>query len=149
MVALAIHPAETRDLMAFHENGWKLCDPADVASTPWDYQLFIQGSKGEFGIAKSGYLLSRCAWFSDRSVCYLASGRPVIAQDTGFSRLLPTGTGLFTFDTMDQVLAGIDAMNTDYIRHARAARALAEEYFDSTKVLPRLLDHVGEARDKR
>ena len=114
-----------------------------VAGTPADYRRFIQGSKAEFGIAKSGYVLSRCGWFSDRSVCYLASGRPVLAQETGFSRWLPTGEGLFAFQNMDDALAGIEAMNGDYARHARAARALAEEHFDSDKVLPRLLEEFA------
>ena len=114
-----------------------------VAATPADYRRFIQGSKAEFGIAKSGYALSRCGWFSDRSACYLASGRPVLAQQTGFSRWLPTGEGLFAFETMDDVLSGIEAMNADYARHARAARAIAEEHFDSAKVLPNLLAQIG------
>ena len=82
-------------------------------------------------------------WFSDRSACYLASGRPVIAQETGFSTTLPTGEGLFAFETIDDVLASLDLMNSDYQHHARAARGLAEEYFDSDTVLPRLLGHVG------
>jgi hypothetical protein len=86
---------------------------------------------------------ARCGWFSERSVCYLASGRPVIAQKTGFSRFLPTGAGLFAFETADEVLlAIIEALNSGYERHARAARILAEEHFDSDKVLTRLLEHV-------
>lgn len=141
-LALAIHPDETRDLAALAENRWLLLDPVDVAVTPADYRRFIQHSKGEFGIAKSGYVLSRCGWFSDRSVCYLASGRPVIAQETGFSRFLPTGEGLFAFETADHVLEAIEELNRDYHRHASAARALAEEHFDSDRVLTRLLDRV-------
>ena len=131
------------DLAALATNGWQLVDPAVIAGTPADYQRFIQGSKAEFGIAKSGYVAARCGWFSDRSVCYLASGRPVIAQETGFSRFLPTGQGLFAFETEDDVLAAIEALRTDYARHARTARALAEEFFDSDKVLSRLLAQVG------
>ena len=99
--------------------------------------------KAEFGIAKSGYVASRCGWFSDRSVCYLASGRPVIAQDTGFSRWLPTGEGLFAFQTENDILAAIEALNHDYARHACAARAIAQEYFASDKVLSTLLKHLG------
>ena len=101
------------------------------------------GPKAEFAIAKSGYVAVRCGWFSERSVCYLASGRPVIAQETGFSRLLPTGAGLFAFETADEVLARIEALNSGYERHARAAHILAEEHFDSNKVLTRLLERVG------
>jgi len=141
--ALAIHPDEFADLSALAENGWTVLDPAQVANTPGSYRRFIQESKAEFGIAKSGYVKSRCGWFSDRSVCYLASGRPVIAQDAGFTRWLPTGDGLFAFDTTDEVLAAIESMNSAYPHHARAARALAEEYFDSNKVLPRLLAGIG------
>ena len=114
-----------------------------VAATPWDYRAFIQRSKAEFGIAKSGYVLSRCGWFSDRSACYLASGRPVLAQDTGFGVFLPTGQGLFRFDSIDEVLDGIEGINADYERHAAAARELAVEYFDSRVVLTRLIERVG------
>lgn len=83
------------------------------------------------------YVSSQCGWFSDRSLCYLASGRPVIAQQTGFSTFLPTGNGLFAFETSEDILEGIDAIQSDYERHSRAARAIAEEYFDSKKVLTR------------
>jgi len=143
LVALAIHPNETRDLEALRTNGWRLLEPARVSATPQRYQQFIQGSKAEFGIAKSGYVASRCGWFSDRSACYLASGRPVLAQETGFSRFLPTGNGLFAFRTAEEVLAGLEELRGDYPHHARAARALAEEFFDSDRVLGRLLEQVG------
>jgi hypothetical protein len=139
MPALAIHSGETKDLESLARHGWRLLDPAAVADTPDRYRDFVQGSKAEFGIAKSGYVESRCGWFSDRSVCYLASGRPVIAQETGFSRWLPGGEGLFAFRTREDILAAVDAINSDYPRHCRAARALAEEFFDSDRVLPRLL----------
>jgi hypothetical protein len=145
LLALAIHPDERQDLDALAANGWQLADPAEVAGTPARYRSFIQGSKAELGIAKSGYVNSRCGWFSDRSICYLASGRPVLAQETGFSGFLPTGAGLFAFETAEDVLAAIEAMNGDYPYHARVARALAEEHFDSDKVLTRLLQRVGAA----
>jgi hypothetical protein len=143
MLALAIHPDEMKDLAALASNGWCLLDPAEVAHTPASYREFIRGSKAELGIAKSGYIAARCGWFSDRSVCYLASGRPVLAQETGFSDFLPTGEGLFAFETIDDVLGGIEALKRDYSHHARAARAIAEEYFDSDKVLDRLLQCIG------
>lgn len=145
LLALAIHPDERQDLDALAANGWQLADPAGVAGTPARYQAFIQGSKAELGIAKGGYVASQCGWFSDRSVCYLASGRPVIAQETGFSRFLPTGAGLFAFATAEDVLAAIEELNRDYCRHARAARALAEDCFDSDKVLSHLLESIGAA----
>src|SRR5207237_3932855 len=133
LLAMAIHPGEHSDLAALAANRWALTDPQQVAGTPDAYQRFIQGSWGELGIAKSGYVASRCGWFSDRSICYLASGRPVLAQQTGFSSFLPTGEGLFAFATAQDVLSGIDALNSDYARHARAARAIAQEFFDSDK----------------
>jgi hypothetical protein len=143
VLAMAIHPNETKDLTALASQGWHLLDPAVVAPTPASYQKFIQGSKAEFGIAKSGYVVSRCGWFSDRSLCYLASGRPVLAQETGFSRYLPTGEGLFAFQTIQDVLGAVEQLRMDYAKHARRARSLAEEFFDSDKVLARLLEKVG------
>ncbi len=143
LLALAIHPGESKDVAALAAHGWHLLDPARVARCPATYQSFIQGSKAEFGIAKSGYVVSRCGWFSDRSICYLASGRPVIAQETGFSKFLPTGEGLFNFQNREEVLGAIEKLRTEYPRHARQARAIAEEYFDSNKVLNHLLDQVS------
>jgi len=140
--ALAIHPDEVCDLAALRDAGWQLLDPAEHCGRPTDYHRFVQGSKAELAIAKSGYVLSRCGWFSDRSVCYLASGRPVIAHDTGFASRLPKGEGLFSFANTDDILAAIDAISSDYPRHRRAARVLAEEYFDSRRVLPTLLDGI-------
>ena len=142
MLALAIHADERNDLAALAANGWHLLDPAQVACTPADYQRFIQGSRAEFGVAKSGYVTSRCGWFSDRSLCYLASGRPVLAQETGFSRFIPVGEGLFAFETTEDVLAAVEEMRANYTRHAHAARAIAEGLFDSDKVLSRLIDRI-------
>ncbi len=120
-------------------------DPADVAGTPEDYRRFIQGSKAEFGIAKSGYVTSRCGWFSDRSLCYLASGRPVLAEETGFSDFIPVGDGLFAFETIEEILAAIEELRADYARHARAARDIAETLFNSDLVLGRLLDRISSS----
>jgi hypothetical protein len=142
-LALSIHEDERKDLATLAENGWSLVDPQVVAGTPSRYQRFIQGSRAEFGIAKSGYVVSGCGWFSDRSACYLASGRPVLGQETGFSRFLPTGEGLFAFETVDDVVAQVDVLRRDYARHSQAARSLAEQHFDSDKVLTRLLGAVG------
>jgi hypothetical protein len=141
-VALAIDPGETTDVQALAANGWDLVDPG-IAATPEDYQRFVQASKAELGIAKIGYVVSRTGWISDRSICYLASGRPVLAQETGFSHFVPAGEGLLPFETLEQVLDCIARLNSDYARHARAARALAEEYFDSDKVLTQLLDRLA------
>lgn len=141
--ALAIHPEETPDLELLDRHGWELLDPARVAGTPGDYRNFVRGSKAELGIAKSGYVASRCGWFSDRSACYLASGRPVVTQETGFSAFLPSGDGLIGFSTVEEAREGIERVRLDYPAHARAGRALAEEWFDSAKVLPRLLEQVA------
>lgn len=142
-LALAIHPNEKPDLEALSANRWQIVDPMQFANTPASYAEFIRGSKAEFGIAKSGYARSRCGWFSDRSVCYLASGRPVIAQDCGFAGLLPVGEGLLAFSTVNEVLSALDSMNSDYERHSRRAREIAVEFFDSDKVLGSLLRKVG------
>lgn len=148
-LALAIDPAEVNDLWALRANGWDLIDPASVAGTPSRYRHFIQRSKGELGIAKSGYVESRCGWFSDRSVCYLASGRPVVAQETGFSRFLPTGEGLFAFSTVEDARAAIETVSLDYDRHCRGARDIAESHFRAELVLGRLLDCIGATNDTR
>jgi hypothetical protein len=141
-LALAIHPDEVADLRLLDANGWQLLDPADVAATPDDYRRFVQGSWAEFGLAKQGYAVSDSGWFSDRSACYLASGRPVLAQATGFDRRLPAGEGLFAFTTTDDVVAAIDELRDDYERHRAAARAIAEEHLDSDRVLGRLLERL-------
>ena len=141
-LALDIHPDEP-DLEALRDHGWELLDPRRVAGTPEAFASFVGGSKAELGIAKEGYVVSRCGWFSDRSAVYLASGRPVVAQDTGFGEVLPVGAGLLAFSDTDGVLAAIEALRFDYGRQARAARAIAEEHLDSRLVLTRLLRAVG------
>lgn len=146
-LALAIHPDEKDDLDALRRHGWQLIDPKVVAGSPHSYADFVRGSKGEIGIAKEGYVESRCGWFSDRSACYLASGRPVVAQGTGFARHLPVGEGLLSFTSSEEAAAMIDAITADYDRHAGAARALAEDLFDSRLVLTRLLDRVAGASE--
>ena len=141
-LALAIHSDETKDLTALRENGWNLLDPAEVAATPDDYRRFVQGSWAEFGLTKEGYVVSGSGWFSDRSACYLASGRPVIAQDTGFGRRLPTGTGLFAFSTAEDAVEAIEELQRDYGRHRAAARELATTYLDSDRVLGSLVERL-------
>lgn len=139
VAALAIHPDETDDLAALRHNGWRLVDPRAAAGTPGRYREFVGGSWAELGIAKSGYVAAACGWVSDRSVCFLASGRPVIAQDTGFAEHLPTGRGLMRFADAEGVLAAVEEVRADYAAHRRAARAIAEQFFDSDRVLTRLL----------
>ncbi len=141
--AFAIDPAEISDLRELRRHGWTLVDPFRAAGTPSRYRHFVQGSRAEISIAKSGYVASRCGWFSDRSACYLASGRPVVALGTGLSGALPTGRGLVLFDEVDGAVAAIEEIESDYARHATAARELAVEYLDARRVLLRLLEQLG------
>jgi hypothetical protein len=122
------------------EGGWRLADPLEVTRHPWLYQDYLAHSRAEFSVAKHGYVATRCGWFSDRSAGYLASGRPVVIQDTGFSRWLNTGDGLVPFTTRDEAAAGLEEVNRRYAAHCRAAREIAEQYFDARKVLTSLLD---------
>ena len=142
-MALDIHEAETGDLELLRSNGWHLADPAEEAADPWAYRDYVQRSKGELMIAKNMYVASRSGWLSDRSICYLASGRPVVAQDTGISELYPVGEGLLAFDDPDEAAAALEEVSSDYARHSEAARALAEEHFDSSVVVGRLLGELG------
>jgi hypothetical protein len=111
--------------------------------TPEAYQSYIAGSKAEFSVARGMYVQTRSGWFSDRSACYLASGRPVLAQDTGLRDLYPTGAGLLTFDTLDDAVGAVEEVEGDYLGHSHAARQIAEEFFDSRRVLSRLLATLG------
>jgi hypothetical protein len=139
----SIHPDEHKDLTSLRSIGWRVLDSQCVAGTPRQYLNFVGASKAEFGIAKSGYAAARCGWFSDRSACYLAFGRPVVAQETGFSDFLPCGEGLFCFRTPDDVLAAIETINGDYARQSKAASEIAREYFESGKVLSSLMTTIG------
>jgi hypothetical protein len=141
--ALAIDPGEVRDIELLRANSWSWVDPARLTATPDDYQAFVQHSKGEFGLTKSGYVHSACGWFSDRSACYLASGRPVVAQDTGFSRYLPAGEGLLAFDSLRGAVDAMERVAGNYPFHARRAREIAEDCLRSDLVLGRLLDQVA------
>jgi hypothetical protein len=125
------------------ESGWTVVDPVPVSSSFDAYAEFISDSRGELTVAKDIYVRGRSGWFSDRSVSYLAMGRPVITQSTAFEKLIPTGRGLFAFQDWDDIFAALDAVNSDYARHCRAAREIASEHFDSAKVLGRMMRNVG------
>jgi hypothetical protein len=142
-IALDIDPNETRDLTLLAASGWQVVDPGEVARDPAAYQTYIQRSRGEICIAKNIYVRTGSGWLSDRSLCYLATGKPVVAQDTGFSRRYPYREGLVPFQSLDEAVAAVEDVQSDYARHARAARAVAEEHFDSAKVLSRLLQALG------
>ena len=144
-LALRIDETETSDLELLADGGWTIVDPRSAAGDPAAYRRYIQGSKAEFMVAKNMYVETQSGWFSDRSICYLASGKPVLAQDTGLSGLYPLGEGLATFSTLDEAFAGVAEIVGDYRRHARVARELAVEHFDSDRVLLRLLDRLGFA----
>ncbi|HEY2147334.1 MAG TPA: glycosyltransferase, partial [Pirellulales bacterium] len=141
--ALNIHPSETRDLALLESGGWQLVDPRTVAGSPAAYQAYVQNSRAEFMVAKNMYVQSQCGWFSDRSICYLASGKPVLAQDTGIRELCPSGDGLLVFSDLEEAVAAVERLEEDYPRHARAARKVAEDYFDSDRVLSDLLAKLG------
>jgi hypothetical protein len=123
-------------------HGWRTRDGFEVSRDPWVYRDYLAGSLGEWSVAKNAYVASRSGWFSCRTACYLALGVPAVVQETGFSKTLPTGEGLFAFSTAEEAAAGIEAVAVDPERHRAAARELAREYFDSDVVLTRLLEQA-------
>jgi hypothetical protein len=132
---------ETRRML--EGNGWRLSSSIEVSEEVDRYRAYIQQSRGEFTVARDQYVRPRTGWFSDRSACYLAAGRPVITQDTGFSKFLPTGRGLFGFSTMEDILAAVDAIESDYEGNCRAAREIAEGYFAAERVVGSLMVRAG------
>jgi hypothetical protein len=125
------------------ENGWRIAPSFSISRDVDKYREYIQRSRGEFTVTKDQVVRPRTGWFSDRSVAFLAAGRPVITQETGFSKFLPTGKGLFGFLTMDEILAAVDAIESDYEASCRAALEIAQEYFAAEKVLGKLMSEAG------
>lgn len=144
-LALDIGEADAKDRSSLEEHGWRLADPAAVAGTPEAFRSYVQESGAEFSVAQAAYVRTACGWFGDRTVRYLASGRPALVQDTGLSTGLPTGEGLFAFRTIDDAVRGAEAIVEDYERHCAAAQALASEYFAAEVVLGRLCEEVDVA----
>jgi hypothetical protein len=144
-LALDIHADEARDLSLLRRGGWTLVEPLTTVADPGSYRRYIQRSRAEICVAKNMYVDTRGGWISDRSVCYLASGKPVLAQETGFSETLPSDAGLISFSTLDEAVAGVEEIEARYEHHSAAARKVAEEYFDSDLVLTDLLEKVGVA----
>lgn len=140
---MAMLPPDKRVERQVRESGWQLTDPRPVSGSMEAYAEFIRNSRGEFTVAKDIYARTNSGWFSDRSVCYLASGRPVVTMNTGFSRFYPASKGLIDFTSVPEAEAGIREVASDYERHSRAAREVAECYFSSDSVLTRLLADVG------
>jgi hypothetical protein len=142
-LALDIDPCETTDLALLRAHGWHLVDPARVAAGPRAFREYVQGAGAEFSVAKEMYVAAQSGWFSDRSVRYLATGRPVLVQDTGFTHRVPAGEGLVTVRTLEEATDGARRIARDYAGHCAAARAIARAHFDSDVVLGELLDKVG------
>ena len=131
--------APMKDLL---EQGWTTVDGPKATVTPEVYREFIAGSRGEVSTAKNVYVAMKTGWFSCRTACYLAAGRPAVVQDTGFSKTVPVGKGLFAFDTLDEAAEAIRTVEADYRSQAAAARELAADQFGSDKVLGRMLDDI-------
>jgi hypothetical protein len=144
-IALDIHPADEKDVTLLRDHGWRIVDPQAAAHGPAAFRRYVQTSGAEFSVAQGIYVETESGWFSDRTVRYLACGKPALVQDTGFSRNYPAGEGLVPFRTLEQAIDGASRIVGDYAKHCRAARTLAEAYFDSDKVLGRLLEEVGLA----
>jgi hypothetical protein len=123
-------------------HGWQVVDGWEASRTTATYRQFIHDSAGEFGVAKHCYVATRGAWVSDRSVCYLASGRPIVVQETGTSDCIPTDAGMLTFTDVNGAARQIERVAADYAEHRKAARRLAEEFFSADRILPQLLDQA-------
>jgi hypothetical protein len=143
---LALGQYEPEDQRLLEAASWSVRNALSFTMDIDDYRQYIAASRGEFTVAKDQNVRLRSGWFSDRSATYLAAGRPVITQETGFSSILPTGEGLFGFETMDDVLAAIDNINSNYPKHCRAAEAIGRDYFNYDVVLRDLLDEAGISR---
>ena len=127
----------------FERNGWRLTSPLQLSVDYWLYRDYIRGSKGEFTVAKDQYIRLNSGWFSDRSACYLAAGRPVITQETGFSRNYGGEKGLLAFQSLGEIVEAVKMINADYPAHSKAARAIAREVFEAETVLSSLLARAG------
>jgi hypothetical protein len=125
------------------QHGWRVVDAMPLSREIEPYRDYILGSRGELTVAKDQNVRLRSGWFSDRSACYLAAGRPVITQDTAFGKVIPTGEGLFAFRDLEDIVAALEAVGADYARHAAAAHAIAESHFKAETVLAKLAEDCG------
>ena len=142
-LAMSIHPGDEKDRQTLLAHGWRIVDPRVALPDPEAFRAYVQASGAEFSVAQGIYVDTDSGWFSDRTVRYLASGKPALVQETGFSRNLPAGEGLVPFTTLEEAVAGAERIAGDYAGHCQAARALAEQYFDSDLVLGRFLESAG------
>lgn len=142
-IALRIESSdEANDRRMFENRGWIITDPAQLHVID-DYREYIGQSRGEFSVAHNRYVEFNTGWFSDRSALYLASAKPVLVQSTGIEGHLPIGKGLLTFSSMDEALSGMETINADYLGHCRAARDIAEQYFDADRILAEILEQIA------
>lgn len=142
-IALQIHPGDQKDLDALRSAAWHIVDPWKAAHSPEAFRQYVQTSGAEFSVAQGIYVDTLSGWFSDRTVRYLASGRPALVQDTGLANHYPLGEGLLTFRTLDEAVEGTQRIVKDYSLHCRAARKIAESHFDATLIISRLLEQIG------
>jgi hypothetical protein len=142
-LACSQHTHQPPPVEKLRQLGWTIVDTDTCVPDPWKYRDYLASSKGEWSVAKEGYVKSRSGWFSCRSACYLALGRPCVLQDTGWSKIYPTGNGLIAFGNMEEAVAGLEAVSSDYAAHCRQARNVAEEMFDASRVLTDLLRQVA------
>jgi hypothetical protein len=143
-IALDIHPDDVNDLNALRDHGWRIVDPKAVVPDPSSFRRYVQASGAEFSVAQAIYVKAEVGWFSDRTVRYLASGKPALVQDTGFTHNYPVNEGLVAFRTLEEAADGARRISADYEDHSEGARQLAERYFDSDKVLGRFLEQALE-----
>jgi hypothetical protein len=141
-IALEVDAADQRDVESLRATGWTVVNPKCVVPDPIRFREYVQSSSAEFSVAQGVYVETQSGWFSDRTVRYLASGKPALVQDTGWSRNYPSGCGLLGFRTLDEAVDGAERIARDYAEHCRAARAIAEEFFDSATVLRALVEAV-------
>jgi hypothetical protein len=140
---LATNIDDVKTQTRFLQNGWRLRCPLQLSVDYWRYRDYVRYSKGEFTVAKDQYVRLNTGWFSDRSACYLAAGRPVITQETGFSKSYGDKLGLLSFRSLDEIVDAVKKINANYARHSRAARAVAQEFFEAEKVVKSILDRAG------
>jgi hypothetical protein len=142
-IALQIHPKDGKDMDLLRQNNWRIVNPLEAIPDPAAFRKYVQHSYAEFSVAQGIYVQTNSGWFSDRTVRYLASGKPVLVQDTGFTQHYLTGQGLLSFRTLEQAIAGVREICRDYAGHCQAARALAEKYFGHDRVIGSFMEDVG------
>jgi hypothetical protein len=148
-IELALAGANVETVSLLRAAGWRVRSAGPLSKNLDAYRDFVRSSAGEFSVVKEQYAALRSGWFSDRSVCYLAAGRPVVVQDTGFGCALPTGEGLLPFSSFEDAVAAFQSVVADYERHCNAARAIAHEYLRAETVLGALLDYVSGSGSAR